>query len=136
MVQRKRNVQRTRGVTIFLGLTIVYAMLVVIAKQVESDNTFIQTLLLSLSAAILGSGIAFFLIEVGGLQQARNKLVSIVGVFTALALVFVVLVLIALLLFASNVFVYTLLLTMGAAIFAGSLTFFLIELVSLRQANG
>jgi hypothetical protein len=125
---RQQNSYRTRAVTIFLSLAVVYAVLAIIAKLVYSDNTFAQTFLLSLGAASLSSGMAFFLIAVYRLKQAHNKVFSIVGTFTALALVFVVLVLVALLLFASNTFVYTLLLTTGAAIFAGSLTFFLIEL--------
>lgn len=124
MVRQRRNV-KTRATILFIGLAVVYAVLAVVANVVFSGNAIVQTLLLSLGSASLGSGIAFFLIR---LEQVRSTLPSIVRVFMGLTVVFVALVLLALLFSASNVFVYTLLLTTGAAIFAGSLTFFLVEL--------
>lgn len=125
MVRQRQNTQRTRATTLFIGLAIVYAVLAVVANLVFSGNTLVQTLLLSLGSGVLGSGMAYFLIR---LEHPRESRTSIVGMFIALALVFVALVLVALFLFASNAFVYTLLLTTGAAIFAGSLTFFLLKL--------
>jgi hypothetical protein len=52
-----------------------------------------------------------------------------------LTIVFVVLTLAAQLLFAQTLFAYTMLLTTGTAIFAGGLTFFMVEIASLRQSN-
>jgi hypothetical protein len=125
MVQQRHSSRMARATLVFIGLAVVYAVLAIIARVVFSGNTIVQTLLLSLGSGVLGSGVAYFLI---GLEQHRNSRTSIVGMFIALALVFVALVLVALLLFASNAFVYTLLLTTGAGIFAGSLTFFLVKL--------
>jgi FtsH-binding integral membrane protein len=128
MVQQRRNTVRTRAINIFIGLAVVYAVLAIVANVVFSGNTLVQTLLLSLDSAVLGSGIVFFLTKVYGLEQAHDQLPSSIEIFIALAVVFVVLVLLALLLFAANPFFYTLLLTTGTAIFAGGLTFFLVKL--------
>jgi hypothetical protein len=128
MVQQRRKVQRTRAITIFIGLAVVYAVLAIVANVVFSGNTLVQTLLLSLGSAVLGSGIAFFLTKVYGLEPTRNDLPSIVRTFMALTVVFVALALVALLLFAANAFVYTFLLTTGVAIFAGGLTSLLVKL--------
>jgi hypothetical protein len=125
MVQQRRNTQRARALTVFIGLAIVYAVLVIVANLVFSGSLLIQILLLSLGSAVLGAGVAFFLIR---LEQLRNNLASVIGTFMALTGVFVALALVALLLFASNAFAYTLLLTTGATIFGGSLTFFLVRL--------
>jgi hypothetical protein len=124
MVRQKHKLQVAQAITVLIGLTIVYAVLALVANVVFNGNALVQTFLLSLGAAILASGIAYFLIKVYGLEQVHKA----VRMFTALTVVFVMLVLLTLLLFASNTFVYTLLLTTGAAIFAGSLTFFLIKL--------
>jgi hypothetical protein len=128
MVQQRRKVQMTRAITIFIGLAVVYAVLAIVANVVFSGNTLVQTLLLSLGSAVLGSGIAFFLTKVYGLEPTRNDLPSIVRTFMALTVVFVALALVALLLFAANAFVYTFLLTTGVAIFAGGLTSLLVKL--------
>lgn len=125
MVQQRRNAVRARALTIFTGLAVVYTVLAIVANLIFSGNTLVQTLLLNLGAAVLGSGVAYFLMR---LEQPRDSRTSIVGMFIALAVVFVALVLLALLLFAANPFVYTLLLTTGMAIFAGGLTFFLVKL--------
>jgi hypothetical protein len=125
MVRQRGNVGVARGVPLFIGLVAVYGVLAVIARVVFSGNAIVQILLLSLGSGVLGSGIAYFLIR---LEQHRNTRASIVGMFIALALAFVALILVALLLFASNMFASMLLLTTGAAIFAGGLTFFLIKL--------
>ena len=124
MVRQRRNARVARATTVFIGLVIVYAVLAIVANVTFSDNALVQTLLLSLGSAVLGSGIAFFLIR---LEQPHQRC-SVLSTFIALALVVVVLVLVSLLLFMSTAFVYTLLLTTGAAIFAGSLTFFLVKL--------
>jgi hypothetical protein len=123
MVKRVQNSGVARATPVFIGLAVVYAVLAIVANLVFSGNALVQTLLISLGSGVLGSGIAYFLIR---LEQARN--LSIVGIFIALAFVFITLILLVLLLFASNVFVYTLLLTTGAAIFTGGLTFFVVKL--------
>jgi hypothetical protein len=123
MVKRVQNSGVARATPVFIGLAVVYAVLAIVANLVFSGNALVQTLLISLGSGVLGSGIAYFLIR---LEQARN--LSIVGMFIALAFVFITLILLVLLLFASNVFVYTLLLTTGAAIFTGGLTFFVVKL--------
>jgi hypothetical protein len=123
MEKRVQNSGVARATPVFIGLAVVYAVLAIVANLVFSGNALVQTLLISLGSGVLGSGIAYFLIR---LEQARN--LSIVGMFIALAFVFITLILLVLLLFASNVFVYTLLLTTGAAIFTGGLTFFVVKL--------
>jgi hypothetical protein len=102
MVQQRRKVQRTRAITIFIGLAVVYAVLAIVANVVFSGNTLVQTLLLSLGSAVLGSGIAFFLTKVYGLEPTRNDLPSIVRTFMALTVVFVALALVALLHFPTH----------------------------------
>jgi hypothetical protein len=132
MLQNKQTPTMTQIVTILIGLAIVYAALAIVAQLIYG-NPLVQTLLLSLGSAVLGSGVAFFLIELYKLEQARNKLLSIFGAFIGLTILFVVLVLMAQLLFTSNLFAYSMFLTTGTAIFAGGLTFFMVEIASLRQ---
>lgn len=133
MLQHKPTPTMTQIVAILIGLAIVYAALALLAQLIYGGNLLVQTLLLSLGSAVLGSGVAFFLIELYRLEQARNKLLSIFGAFISLTIVFVVLVLMAQLLFTRNLFAYTMFLTTGTAIFAGGLTFFMVEIASLRQ---
>jgi hypothetical protein len=122
---RQQNTRGARATPILIGLATVYAALAIIAKLFYSDNNFIQTLLLSLGSATLGSGMAFFLID-RGLEQVRAKRLSSKGVLMGLTLALTALVLLARVLFVSSAFVYTLLLSTGAVIFASGLTFFLV----------
>jgi hypothetical protein len=133
MLQQKQPLKLPQIVTVLIGLAIVYTALALVAQLVYGGNTLVQTLLLSLGSAILGSGVAFFLIEMYRFEQARYKLTSIIGAFAGLTIVFVALTLAAQLVFAENLFAYTMLLTTGTAIFAGGLTFLMVELASLRQ---
>lgn len=135
MLQRKQILSIGLIIAILVALVIVYATLAIIAQVIYSENTLIQTLLLSLGSAILGSGVAFFLIGFYQREQTHNKRVSILGAFIGLTIVFVILTLAAQLLFAHNLFAYTMLLTTGTAIFAGGLTFFMVELASFRQSE-
>lgn len=135
MVQQRQPPKRSQIISILIGLAVVYAALAIVAQLVYGGNTLVQTLLLSLGSAILGSGVAFFLIELYRLEQKGSNLASILGAFVGLSVVFVVLTLAAQLLFAENLFAYTMLLTTGTSIFAGGLTFFMVELASLRQSK-
>ena len=65
-------------------------------------------------------------------QQRIPKLSEVVTVFVALAIVFAALTMVAQWLFA-NSFVYTILVSLGAAIFGAGLAFFLLELATIER---
>lgn len=62
------------------------------------------------------------------LQKQMPKKSDLVVTFVGLALVFATLTIVAQWLFASNAFIYTILVSLGAAIFGAGLAFFLIEM--------
>jgi len=61
------------------------------------------------------------------LQKQMPKMWDLVVTFVGLALVFATLTIVAQWLFASNAFIYTILVSLGAAIFGAGLAFFLID---------
>ena len=119
-------------VTVFVGMAIVFAALTIVAQWLFATNSMMYSILVSLGAAIFGTGLAFFLLELSATQQKR-MLTSRVSIFLGLALVYVVLVLIAQNWLVANPLAHTVFVSVGAATFGGGLTFFLVDMFSNRS---
>lgn len=65
-------------------------------------------------------------------QKQVPKLSEVVTVFVGLAMVFAALTVVAQWLFSGNSFIYTILVSLGAAIFGAGLAFFLLELAAIE----
>jgi hypothetical protein len=55
------NNESRQATLIFIGMAVIYAILVIFAASIE--NAFDKSLLISTGSAILGGGLAFFLIR-------------------------------------------------------------------------
>lgn len=60
------------------------------------------------------------------------KVSDLITIFVALAVVFATLTIVAQLLFANNSFIYTILVSLGSAVFGAGLAFFLIEMAEIQ----
>lgn len=129
---RKQAPKMWDVVMVFAGLSVVFIVLAVLAQWLFTGNGFMYTILISLGAAIFGAGLAFFLLEVSEIQRARMVLASRVSIFVALAVVFLVLVLVAQNLLVGNPLAHTIFVSIGAATFGGGLTFFLVDMFKDR----
>jgi hypothetical protein len=55
------NNENRQAILIFIGMAVIYAILVIFAASIE--DAFGKSLLISTGSAILGGGLAFFLIR-------------------------------------------------------------------------
>ncbi len=62
----------TLATIVFVALAAVFAILVVIAKFVYEGDAFAQGILLASGAAVFGSGLTFFLIEIFSLVEKKG----------------------------------------------------------------
>lgn len=120
----------TQAIVVFVGLAIVFAVLVWVAQGNFPHNDTARVLLNSLGSAIFGAGLAFFLVEAFAIRRAGWGTVLLI--FLGLTLVFLALLFVAQWLFVGNLVLYGMLVAIGASVFGGGLTFFLLELFSLR----
>ena len=67
------------------------------------------------------------------MSKLTAKVVSVAAVFIGLAVIFAVFVILARFVYVDDTFVRTTLITVGSAIFGAGLTFFLVEMFTLRE---
>jgi TRAP-type C4-dicarboxylate transport system permease small subunit len=72
MSQEKWTAKVVSVVAIFVALALIFAILLILARFVLMDDTFAQTASISVGSALLGGGVAFFLIEIFSLWEARK----------------------------------------------------------------
>ena len=73
MLQKKWTSQVGSVVAIFGALALIFALLLILARFVLMADPFAQTALISVGSALLGGGVAFFLIEIYSLWQERKS---------------------------------------------------------------
>ncbi len=62
----------TLATLIFVALAVVFAILAIIARYVFEGDVFAQVVLLATGAAVFGSGLTFFLIEIFSLLEKKS----------------------------------------------------------------
>jgi hypothetical protein len=62
----------TLATIIFVALAVVFAILAIIARYVFEGDAFAQGVLLATGAAVFGSGLTFFLIEIFSLLEKKS----------------------------------------------------------------
>jgi protein-S-isoprenylcysteine O-methyltransferase Ste14 len=135
MLQAKRAPTRGQVIMVFVGLALVSVVLSIVAEVTYRNSDFARALLIGLGSSIFGAGLAFFLIEMMALGQSRIRPVSVVGIFVGMAVVFAALVGIAQFVPAFDRLTQTALVSLGASVFGGGLTFFLVEWFSVGSKD-
>ena len=69
-------------------------------------------------------------------SKKQNKLSDVVMVFVGMAVIYAVMTVLAQWLFANNSLAYTVLMSLGAAVFGAGLAFFLIEAAAIQERRG
>ena len=62
----------TLATIIFVALAVVFAILAIVARYVFEGDVFTQVILLATGAAVFGSGLTFFLIEIFSLLEKKS----------------------------------------------------------------